>query len=97
MRAAVHDRYGPPDVLHVEDVPAPVAMWRRAARWATWSSTSRTQPSAGGPHHVVAIGLPVGDRSGMSRYSFSNVAWSAAWIPMRTSPSAQNQMLGMGL
>jgi NADPH:quinone reductase-like Zn-dependent oxidoreductase len=23
MRAAVHDRYGPPEVLHVEDVPRP--------------------------------------------------------------------------
>ena len=32
MRAVVHDRYGPPEVLRIEDVPRPVPDGRRGAR-----------------------------------------------------------------
>jgi NADPH:quinone reductase-like Zn-dependent oxidoreductase len=28
MRAVVYDRYGPPEVLHIEDVPRPIPKHR---------------------------------------------------------------------
>ena len=65
MRAAVHDRYGPPEVLRLEDVPAPapgpgellVRVHRRASTAPTGGSAPATRSSSA-PSRVSAGRAP---------------------------------------